>query len=383
MIKNNLYLLIGLVFVFMLRVIFLNRFPIGITHDELNYIFSAKSLFLTHSFPPGTAPAIFPTKMANFNVTIAEVPTFFLAPFIGPIDFSLFFSRVAGAFLSTAIALVIFLIVRHFTGRRNIAYVCLLLAAINPWAFLMGRTIFEVNFFVAFFLWGFWVLVKNKGWKIFFALPLYLVGFFSYTGGQVSFYLFMVVTLIYHLFVYKKRERNKKAYLVFFLVVTTIFLGYFLTVFRNQSFIARGREIYLPAKPEIVQIVDEERQLSVPSGINKLFINKATVFFSGFLNKYFNAFSVNNLFLKGESRAAFSFQEHGTFYFIDLVFIIFGLCYLFTINLKAWFFVLAVIMVSPLTSGFNVVEYSYSQRAGLMYPFLIILGGGCLLKNFV
>ena len=371
--KDNRFLLLGLLLVFILRVIFLDRFPIGITHDELNYIISAKSLFLTHSFAPGTAPAILPTGMADYTVTVAEVPVFILTPFIGPVSFSLFMSRMIGALLSVTIALALFLIVKNVTGKRSLAYATLLLVAINPWSFLMGRSIFEVNFFVAFFLWGFWILIKNKGWKVLYALPLYLLGFFSYTGGQISFYLFMVASLIYHYF--ENKKVNKKMYLLFFFFITAVLIGYFLVVFRNQSFTTRGGEIYLPTRPEVAQMVDEERKFSVPSGINKLFINKATVFFNGFLDKYLNAFSINNLFLTGESRAAFSFQEHGNFYFIDLIFIIFGLCYLFTINRKACFLVLTVIMVAPLTSGLNVVEYSYSQRAGLMYPFLIILTG--------
>jgi hypothetical protein len=374
--RQNIYLLLGLVLVFGLRVLFLDRFPIGITHDELNYIFSAKSLFLTHTFPSGTAPAILPTSMENFTVTVAEVPAFLLTPFVGPIGFSLFSSRVMGAFLSTAIAWALFLITRHLTKKKSLAFITLFLYAVNPWSFLMGRTVFEGNFFVAFFLWGFWVLIKNKGWKMFYAFPLFLLGFFSYTGGQVAFFLFVIITLIYHYSENKDKKRNKNiVYLVFTFLITVIFIGYFLIALHNQSFTVRGKEIYLPTRPEVAQTVDEKRKLSVSSSVNNLFINKATVFLGGFTDKYLNAFSVNNLFLKGEARAAFSLQEHGTFYLIDLFFIIIGLCFLFNLNKKAWVLVLAIVLVSPLTSALNIVEYSYSQRAGLMYPFLIILAG--------
>jgi hypothetical protein len=81
--KNNPGLTFILLLTFFLRTVLLNQFPIGITHDELNYIIAAKSLFYTGGFAPGSAPAIFPTTMTNLNTNIPEVPGLLLAPLIG------------------------------------------------------------------------------------------------------------------------------------------------------------------------------------------------------------------------------------------------------------------------------------------------------------
>lgn len=371
-IKVNFLILIILIFTVTTRLIFLDQFPVGLTHDELNYIIAAKSLFWTGSFPTGTAPAVIPTSMTNYTVVIAEVPTLLLAPLIGPFNMTLFLSRMMGAILSTTIVLAIFLLTKHLTKNRTTALIAAIVTAINPWSFLLGRTIFESNFFVAFFLWGFLVLIKNHGWKIFYALPLYIMGFFSYTGGQIVFYLFILITLVYQ-YSSSPLKRNLKPYLLFFSLITLILIFYISIVFHNQTFYSRKGEVYLPNQTEVSKLVDQERRLAVPILLDNLFINKITIYLSGFIDKYLNNFSVNNLFVRGEFRAAFSYQKHGTFYFIDLFFILIGLSVMFGLSKKSWFLCLAVVAISGVTSALSNTEYSYSQRAALMFPFLIIL----------
>ncbi|MCX6704832.1 MAG: hypothetical protein NT162_00635, partial [Candidatus Woesebacteria bacterium] len=172
-----------------------------------------------------------------------------------------------------------------------------------------------------------------------------------------------------------KDGKNLKKYLIFFGLISLVFVGYVFVATRNQSFKARSGEFYLPNQPEISVTVDTERKLAIQNPFNGLFINKATVYFNGFIEKYLNTFSVNTLFLNGETRAAFSYQTHGTFYLIDFLFIIIGLSGLFMINKKSWILLMGIIIGCSITSGLNVVENSYSQRAGLIYPFLAILSG--------
>jgi len=373
--KKNCFLIIVFLVAFFIRVVFLDRFPIGITHDELNYIFAAKSLFWAHAFPPGTAPALLPTGMNNFTVSVAEVPVIFLAPIAGLFQTTLLTSRMPGALLSVLSALAVYFIVKDLVKSIVYARLCFLLMAVNPWSFLMGRTIFEVNFFVCFFLWGFLVLLKNKSWKIFYALPFYVLGFLSYTGGQISFYLFSLITLTYHRFLSGQNQKFNKVYILFAISMTICLIIYLFIVTNNQSFVTRGSEIYLPNQPVVSEGVNSERKLMVPSPVNNLFVNKATVYFNGFMNRYLNVFSVNNLFLTGETRAAFSYQKHGTFYLIDFPFMLIGLALLYARNRKEWLFIVAVVVSCSLTSGLSIIESSYSQRSGLIYPFLTILSG--------
>jgi len=373
--KDNIFLVAVLFFAFLVRIIYLGQFPIGMTHDELNNIFAAKSLFWTFSFPPGTAPAILPINMSNFTITIPEVPALFLAPLVGPLQSSMFNARIAGAILSVLSVLAIYFIVLHITKKRIYAQLSMLIMAINPWSILMGRTMCELNFFIAFFLWGFLILINSRGWKMFSAIPFYLLGFFSYTGGQISFLIFVIITLIYRYFLSVKDRRNLGVYAVFLGLFSLIFVGYIFIVTKNQSFKVRNGEIYLPNLPQIAETVDGERKLSVPTPLNSLFTNKATVYINGFISKYINTFSVNTLFLNGETRAVFSYQTHGTFYLIDLLFIVIGISALFSINKKGWLLCLAVLIGCSVTSGLSVIESSYSQRVGLIYPFLIMLSG--------
>ena len=159
---NLIFLLLIITFTLVSRVIFLDQFPIGITHDELNYIISAKSLFWDKSFAPGTAPAILPTKMSNYTVTVAEVPTFILSATTSFFPLSLFTGRIVGAIFSIITAILLYLLTKRITNNDKTALISSLLFAINPWGFLMGRSIFEVNFYVVFFLLGLLILIKQQ-----------------------------------------------------------------------------------------------------------------------------------------------------------------------------------------------------------------------------
>lgn len=354
------------------RVVLLEKTPIGITHDELNYIISAKSLFWNKDFAPGTAPAILPTKMANYTVTVAEVPALILSILIGPLPLTLFTARMVGAILNTGVMLLVYFIAKEITQSKKTAITSALIFLINPWSFLMGRSIFETNFYLLFLLSALLILIKNNGWKIFYSLPLFLLGFTSYIGGQISFLAFILITLIYHYFSPKTNQNRKIVYIAYTIAVIIIFIGYTYLVLHNQTSIARGREINTPFSQEVKNIVDNKRRLSLQDH-KEIFTNKASVYVEEILQRYLNAFSTNFLFIKGETRAAFSFQEHGTFYYLDFIFILLGICYLFSKDKKKFAFTVGIITIAPITSSLSKIELSYSQRAGLMFPFLIIL----------
>lgn len=370
--QDNRVVILIFILALVLRLLFLGKFPIGMTHDELNYALAAKSLFNVGTFVPQTDPALLPGSLGS-NVVIAEVPALILAPFIGLTKLNLFDSRVVGSVFSSLSAVILYLLVLGQTKKRVTATAVGIIYAINPWSFLMGRTVFEVNFFVFFILLGFLVLLKTRGAKIFWSLPIYLLGFLSYTGGQVAFYLFIILTLLFHYF--STGAKKLLPYVIYGLIITLILGGYVFAVSHNQSMATRGGELYLPTNVEIAKQVDAERLVSVPSKFGDLLVNKATIYAKGFIEKYLAAFSVNNLFVNGEFRAAFSYQKHGTFFYVDILFLIIGVAVLFKLDRRFWFFVLAAIAVSPITSGLSTIEYSYSQRAGLMYPFLIVLIG--------
>jgi hypothetical protein len=276
--------------------------------------------------------------------------------------------------LSTLTVLAVFIIAKHLTGNKLFALLSAAVMSINPWSFLMGRTVFEVNFYLFFMLWAFILIILNRGFKILYGLPLFILGFFSYTGGQLSFYLFICITLIYK-FLIEDGRKSLKPYAAFFTVSTAVLVFYLGSVFYNQPLSSRGSELYTPFNPQINEQVNYERSVAATSPLNGLFINKATVYAKGFLERYYNAFSVNNLFLNGEARAAYSYQEHGTFYFIDLAFMLIGFAVLFKMNKKGLLFLCSVIAASIITSALSIIEFSYSQRSGFMFPFLTVLIG--------
>ncbi len=348
----------------------MGSYPIGLTHDELNYIISSKSILTTGKFAPGTAPSLLPVSMNHYDVVIAEVPALLMSIFVAPFKFSLLTGRYPSAILAFLTVIVLYKLTDYLFKNKRLAFLVGLAYSLNPWSILTGRTAFEVNYFVFFFFTGLLILLRNRTYRKFWSLPLFILGFVSYTGGQLAFMAFVVASLFY---VYLTNKAKLLPLIIYTVLVISIGLFFTTSLLRNQSFKSRGGEIFLPNNYQIVESVNNYRYLAKPSILNSIFVNKATVYFQEFSKRLISMYSPVTLFINGEYRAAFSLQTHGTFYLVDFVLIIFGLGFLYHKNRKLFAFFVVMFVFLPITSGLSNVEFSYSQRSGLIYPILIIL----------
>ena len=122
--KKNLYIQpIFLLFLFLiivfcgLRFLWLDRFPIGISHDEIEYILSSKTYFLKGvdlsgaSFPI----SIFKTKTEGI---ISFLVPILLSPYYGPVNINQFTSRLPYVLLSLATIYILFLLVKKLFNKQ-------------------------------------------------------------------------------------------------------------------------------------------------------------------------------------------------------------------------------------------------------------------------
>ena len=353
-----------------LRTIWLNRFPLGIAHDEINYLLNAKSIWLTGNFLPLTANALLSWGKTNFDVVISELPSLVIAPFVGTFNFNLFTARFIYALISSFSCLFLFFIVRKLLGEK-IAFWAGVALAVNPWSVFFGRTAFEFNFSLFFYLWGMYLVLTQGGKRIFWALPLFVAGFFSYLGAKLVFLPLIAILLLYKYFNDKK---DLKKCLIFGAASLVVFLSYYLTLPYQPAGTRKG-ELAILNWESLSGQVNTERLHAIQNPFLDVFSNKGISFFRNTANTYIGAFSTLYLFEKGEVRGAYSLWQHGTFYFIDFFLILLGLVYLFSLNKKAFWLIIAIILISPTVSAIDLVEVSYAIRSFLMFPFLASLVG--------
>lgn len=365
-----------------LRLVLLDRIPIGINDDELDYVITAKAISITGKDLAGTwsSPISLTTPPASFPK--AELPYILITPIIGLFKLSLFSARLPYVIFNILLILVLYNIAEKLFGRKQ-AFIVGLVAAINPWNFYFSRTAFDAPIAVFWFFLALYILLISKGWKILLAfLPLFL-GFYCYIGTKI---ILIPLTLLFvgYTWYFVNKKKYAVYYLVLMLLTFTLFFNFLINLQKNQSGI-RLNEISLFNNASLSNTVDTERRLSVKLPLTEIFSNKATVFTKDSINKFLGAFSVDKLFLRGEGSAVFSLWFHGMFYYLDFLFLILGFCQLYARKKKIWLFLVLISIVSILPSVLKAQGESFVIRSSLYFQILILFIGYGIwsLVNFI
>ncbi|HVT01635.1 MAG TPA: glycosyltransferase family 39 protein [Patescibacteria group bacterium] len=368
MLKKNLskiILAIILAFAAITRLLLLGNVPSAITGDELFYILTIKSVALTgHAFNSSwnILPILF-FKYPTPHVQ-AELPYLLLYPIISIAPFSLLTSKITYALLSIATVFVIYLLGEKLFDKRT-GLIAAAIGAINPWLFFIGRTSYEVVPATFFYLLGIYLLLREKGNKILYSFPIFVLAFYSYIGTKVCLVPIVLVTSVYAWYINKRKNTSKYAVLN---LLCILFLLFFATSLSGN---ARTSDLVTPFSPEIASHVDNIRKVSIaPNIIGSLLNNKFTVFANIEIIKTIKAFSFDYLFFTGDNFV--SLYTHGLLYFVDLFFVTIGVMYLFVENRKKLLFIAGLMFAGVLPQiMFNSNEI-FSPHLSLFLVFLII-----------
>ena len=374
--KDYLILSSILLLSLVLRTIYLDRIPIAISNDELDFILKSKSVFLSIvGFLHGTGSLQLIPEHPH-----AEIPYLLLAPITGPLPFSLFNARIFYALMSTFFIFLLFLIAKKLLNRNAALWISLV-AVINPWSIFFGRTVFESQLAVFFYFLGFYLLLILKKWKLLWALLPFLIAFFSYDGSKLIFLPFIgLLSYFSYLVIHKKNYKN--IFVTIFSTCVIIFFTYILILkFLPDS--ARVHEVATPFNNVYTTTVNEERKIAIQTPIVKLFANKPIVFLVDATRKYLGAFSTDVLFIRGDNLGIFSLWRIGLFYYTDALLLIIGLFMLYKNHKKLALFLTSLILIAPIPSALSTVDTSYANRSIMLFPLFFILIGYGLSELFI
>jgi len=367
-VKKHFWLVIIFLIALLLRFILLDKVPIGITGDELDYVLNSKAIALSGSDISGTWSP-FSLKPPPYEVPKGEILYLVMAPFIGILDFSLFTARLPYTLASSLFPVVIYLIVNKLIGKKE-AIIAGLLMAINPWSIFFGRTAYDTPVTIFFYFVALYFLLVTKKWKILFSFLFFFIAFFGYIGTKVIFIPFVAMS-IFFVYKYINKQQFLKQYLVLFFLCSIVF-AYFLTNLLSTSSPTRTGELISPNHPSINNSVILERQLTITNPANSIFSNKYVELVRDAFTNYISAFSPAMLFAYGEQTAFISLNDQGFFYYIDFIFLFLGFCVLFSRNKKAWIFLTALALIAPIPSALSTSGVSHGIRSSLLIPLIII-----------
>lgn len=370
--KLSLYLVSLIVIVAGLRFIWLDIFPVGMYHDEIEYLLSAKRYALFGSDLSGVP---FPESVVKTDTdgTISPVPPILLSPIYLFLPLNQFTARLPYVIISLLTAWIMYLISQYLFKKKTLSLIVVLIFLINPWSFYLSRYAADTPFALLFYLAGIYTFLKYNKWGLIFSLSLFVLGFFSYHGAKP---LLIPILIVLGLYKYQEFGKKKWGYLGIFILGLAIILGlfgYFSLTLPNSGVSVRSEDIFFLDRTKIASQVDTARQQSIVHPLTNIFINYYTTSLNIFTEKYLTAFSPEVMFMTGDPRATYRFENHGLFYLSEILLMIFGLVGLYIYSKRIWLLVIGLILVAPITTAISSVETSVINRSFMLLPLTIML----------
>lgn len=373
----SLLILIGI----FVRFLWLDKIPVGITHDDADVILSAKSFWETGKDISGTS---FPASLF-FNKTpgkISGLPSALMAPILGPFNLSLFNIHLVYVVVNLLTVLLLSLISFNFFRNTKLSLAIFTVGLLNPWLFVYSRYPTEAPFALLFCLFGVYFLFKEKSLNILWSTIFFILSFYSYFGAKVAIPIVFPTMLLLRYFEKGREWKKIKIYILSILIFLVAIGGYFFVVLGSPESTFNKRAVGEFIFSDLGQYqtqVNEIRRASIEFPLKNLFFNKYTLLLKDVSNKYIGWISPDFLFNSGDQVSVYRLGEHGLFYILDLVFVLAGIYWLASLkNNKSLFYTLVLlsfVLIASIGSAISKVGTSYFFRSFLLIPATITLLG--------
>lgn len=306
---KKLILLGIVVFAFCLRFWQLDKIPPSLFADEVDIAYQVKIFRTTNGDYYGNK---FPIHFHSFSDwrTSAQIYSSVVINYFTNND--IYIVRLPSVIYSTISVLIIYFI----TGSLYAPF----LLAISPWSIHYGRTGFEVSGMIMCLLLAFYFF-KNKKYYLF-SIFLCLSPYFYSTAKLFVPIIILLISI---------KQKNIKLLLFSLLLLLPMGID---TIKGHSGF--RFSYISIFSLPHREQVTDTLRYQDISilhsneTGVatplySKIFHNKINLSLNKFIENYFQCFSTEFLFLKGDNNIRHGFGSHGLLYIVDFFTIFIGI----------------------------------------------------------
>jgi 4-amino-4-deoxy-L-arabinose transferase-like glycosyltransferase len=377
-----------LVLAFFLRIVGIDKFPVGFTPDEASFGYDAYSILKTGKDQWGKP---FPLMLESFGDYKSPLYSYLTIPFMAVFGLNKFAVRLPNAVLGTAAVFITYLLARQlFSKKKSFDFFILnfefgeiaaFLLAISPWHIMMSRGAFEANLTTFFLPLAIYLFLKGLKDHKFLVWSAIVFGLNLFTYHSAKLVTPLVVVLLIFLFRKELAKIEKKQIWIsgFIFLVFLILTGYIF--FSGAATRAQDVSIFRGALEEQAP----KRLAAIESGMDpflaRLIHNKYLTVGRRFLNNYFQYFSFKFLFTDGPAEATYGMiPGRGVLYWFELPFLIGLLIYLVREKKKRpILLIIAWLLLAPIPAALATGRGYAGNRAVVMLPALqIVLAIGVL-----
>ena len=370
--KQTLVLVAILILATALRFWNLGKVPASTTNDEAAIIYNAYSIAKTGKDIAG----IFLPTSINLDNSFSPVYMYIAAPFVGLLGISLSSGRLPFAIMGVLGIYIMYLFVKALTKRESVALASAFIVAVSPWHLALTRMANDAPTALFFSLIGLYIFTSQvRSKRLLWSLPFFFLAFYSYHATKV----YLIGQFVILLLAFRKELLNSKKLAIIFITSMVTMLLIFL-LFSQKMGITR-QSVFIWNHPEnAARFVDFERNNnSAPYWMMPIFNNKPLYYLRIIRENFLESFSMNYLFLYGETGGIsdiFSVHFRGSFYIIELLFLIFGIVALIRKPTERTGFIIGSLLISTLPSTFTEDKAIVTRNIMMLPFFAIIMGYG-------
>lgn len=368
-----------ILFAILILALFLRFWTIGnnppsLTWDEASWGYNAYSLGLDGRDEFGRfLPVAYLESFGDFKPPMYAYLDVIPVKLFGLNEFAVRFPSAFFGFLTVLITY--FLTRRIFEKSKKSNYYALFASfflAISPWHVMLSRAAFEANvasFFIILGIFLFLTGVKSTN-------KLFLI--FSFISFVLSMYTFNTARifspLIFFslLLLFRKEVLNfRKNFVIAAVVPIILFLPLAKFLITPQASL-RFKEVNIFSDIAYIDISNREVENDKNAFFSKVLHNRRFIYSAEYLKHYFDNFTPNFLFGKGDGNPKFSIQEVGQLYLWDLPFLIIGILLLFKKKEGFWYLIPLWIILGVIPAA-TARETPHALRVETILPTLQIL----------
>lgn len=367
-------LLLTLIVGFVTRGYLLGEAPHGLYLDEAGQGYSAYSIYLTGKDEFGMP---FPVVFRSFTDFKTPVYIYLVAPLIPYLGLTKLAVRFPSFFFSILTFPLLYYLIKKLLPKviphsSFLAALCVFMLSLSPWHILFGRTNFECNVALFFFLTGVYFFYKalKKPWYFVLAGVLFAIAIPSYHSQRLVTPFMVLALSIRHL--HTIRQRAFRAPIIVGVLFGVIILLPTLSVATTPGFLARATGL---------NIFSHHRQ--APAGylsdyngpVSSLVNSSLYLSTKEFAALYTSYFSPRQMFHLGDYGPRSSFPYIGTFFLWQLPFYIHGL-YLIAKKkeLKEYrFFTITLMLIAPIPAAITRDPYATIRALPLVVPQTMVI----------
>lgn len=373
-------LLILLILSFTIGLAVLTRFyklgdaPAGLYIDEAGQGYSAYSILKTGKDEFGMP---YPAVFRSFTDFKTPVYIYSIVPLIPIFDLTPFTVRLPSFIFSILTIPVLFLLIRKVAPPKislPLSLLTVFLLAISPWHILFGRTNFECNLALFFFLAGVYVFYQSlkQPFLMVVAAVLFAIAIPAYHSQRL-----VTPIMILALFIRHKEAilgQGHKKWTIIATVVGLLLLLPTISIATTPGFLARASGLSILSSGTPAGFLQEY------NGVFSWFVNgRWFLLVQEFFSLYLSYFSPRQMFNLGDYGPRSSFPELSTFFVWQMPFYLAGLYIFFKSKMSDLkFFTLVLLIVAPLPAALTRDPYSTIRALPLVVSQTIIIALGML-----